>query len=71
MNTPGASISEIDKQIFELHNNMRKDAKMLIPDLEDMIKKFDGLLLKRSGKVTLRTKEGVNAVNEAIEFLRK
>jgi len=71
MNTPGASISEIDKQIFELHNNMRKDAKMLIPDLEDMIKKFDGLLLKRPGKVTLRTKEGVNAVNEAIEFLRK
>jgi len=44
---------------------------MLIPDLEEMIKQFDGQLLKRPGKVTLRTKEGVSAVNEAIEFLRK
>lgn len=32
---------------------------------------FDGELLKRNGKSTLRTKEGVKAVDEAIEFLRK
>eukprot|EP00356_Strombidium_inclinatum_P010906 CAMPEP_0170491946 /NCGR_PEP_ID=MMETSP0208-20121228/11391_1 /TAXON_ID=197538 /ORGANISM="Strombidium inclinatum, Strain S3" /LENGTH=36 /DNA_ID= /DNA_START= /DNA_END= /DNA_ORIENTATION= len=35
-----------------------------------MSEKFDGMLLKRPGKVTLRTKEGVDAVNEAIEFLK-
>ena len=69
-NTPGGNISEIDKQIFEYHNNIRKDPKMLIPDLEEMINQFDGMLLKRPGKVTLRTKEGVDAVNEAIEFLK-
>jgi len=35
-----------------------------------MCKSFDGVLLKRAGKVTLKTKEGVDAVNEAIEFLK-
>ena len=34
-----------------------------------MTTKFDGNLLKRPGKVTLRTKEGVEAVNQAIAFL--
>ena len=29
------------------------------------------MLLKREGKVTLRTKEGVDAVKEAIEFCKK
>ena len=36
-----------------------------------MLKQFDGLLLKREGKVTLKTKEGVDAVKEAIEFCKK
>jgi len=42
---------------------------MLIPDLEELKSKFDGMLLKRPGKVTLRTKEGVEAVDDAIKFL--
>ena len=36
-----------------------------------MKKQFDGMLLKREGKVTLRTKEGVAAVEEAITFCNK
>ena len=36
-----------------------------------MLSKFDGLLLKRDAKVTLRTKEGAAAVNDAIAFLEK
>lgn len=56
----------IDREIFELHNNIRKNPQMLIEDLEQMIECFDGLLLKRQGKVTLRTKEGKEAVVEAI-----
>ncbi len=47
-----------------------KNRTSLIPDLEQMAKSFDGVLLKRQGKVTLKTKEGVDAVNEAIEFLK-
>jgi hypothetical protein len=70
MNTPGPKILDMDKEIFELHNELRKDPKVLVADLEEMKTKFDGMLLKRAGKVTLRTKEGVEAVNEAIKFLQ-
>jgi len=35
-----------------------------------MEKQFDGLLMKRPGKVTLRTKEGVEAVKSAIDYLQ-
>ena len=31
---------------------------------------FDNMLLKRPGKVTLRTKEGVDAVIDAIEYIK-
>jgi len=44
---------------------------MLIEDLQAMIEQFDGMLLKRPGKVTLRTKEGAQAVQEAIAFLQE
>ena len=44
---------------------------MLIEDLQAMIEQFDGMLLKRPGKVTLRTKEGAPAVQEAIAFLQE
>lgn len=70
-NLPGKNVQEVDKQIFELHNGLRKNPKLLIKDLEEMSQQFDGMLLKREGKVTLRTKEGIDAVNEAIEFCRK
>lgn len=36
-NTPGSHIQVIDKEIFELHNNIRKNPQMLIEDLEQMI----------------------------------
>ena len=54
-----------------MHNKIRQNPKSLIPDLEEMMNKFDGLLLKVEGKVTLRTKEGAAAVREAIDFLNE
>ena len=68
-NTPGPTITDMDREIFELHNQIRQDPKVLIDALKEMLGQFDGMLLKRPGKVTLRTKEGADAVNEAIEFL--
>lgn len=70
-NVPGYGVQQIDKDIFEMHNNLRKNPKMLVPDLEAMLEQFDGMLLKRPGKVTLRTKEGKEAVQEAIKFLNE
>ena len=69
-NTPGPTITDMDREIFELHNQLRQDPKVLIDALKEMLGQFDGMLLKRPGKVTLRTKEGADAVNEAIEFLK-
>ena len=69
-NTPGPTITDMDREIFELHNQLRQDPKVLIEPLNEMLGQFDGMLLKRPGKVTLRTKEGADAVNEAIEFLK-
>jgi hypothetical protein len=34
LNTPGPKVERIDVEIFELHNELRKDPKCLIPDLE-------------------------------------
>lgn len=70
-NVPGAAVKDMDRKIFELHNNIRQNPQLLIPDLEEMLTKFDGNLLKRDAKVTLRTKEGESAVKEAIEYLKK
>ena len=70
-NVPSTGVQEIDKEIFEWHNNLRKNPQILIEDLEQMLEQFDGLLLKRPGKVTLRTKEGKEAVTEAIKFLKE
>lgn len=70
-NLPGKNVSNVDRQIFELHNECRKNPKHLIKDLEEMCKQFDGMLLKREGKVTLRTKEGIDAVKEAIDFCKR
>ena len=66
--TPSDEIADIDKEIFYLHNELRENPKYLIKDLELMLNQFDGILLKREGKVTLKTKEGVDAVREAISF---
>ena len=67
---PSDNVPQIDREIFEWHNKLRKDPKCLIQDLKDLEDKFDGPLLKRPGMVTLRTKEGKEAVMEAIKFLK-
>ena len=69
-NLPGPKVSAVDKEIFELHNEIRKNPTHLIKALEEMGQCFDGVLLKRPGKVTLKTKEGIEAINEAIEYLK-
>lgn len=69
------NVSSIDKQIFELHNELRKNPKSFIPDLEDMLEKFTGETgndyRRGGGRSTLRTKEGGQAVLEAIDYLKE
>ena len=61
----------MDKQIFDLVNKLRQDPKTFVPHLQEMLGRFEGLLLKQPGKTTLRTKEGPAAVQDAIEYLNR
>jgi uncharacterized protein YkwD len=62
--------SKMDMEIFALLNSIRLDPKSFIPTLSKVIDQFEGDVIKREGKVNLRTNEGVKAVREAVEFLK-
>lgn len=67
------AISDFDKRVFELHNQIRTNPTNFIYELEQIIKQFqapDSLYMKREGRPTLQTQEGVKAVHEAIQALR-
>ena len=70
-NRPGADVSEKDAKIFEFMNSLRADPHDYVPFLEDLRGRYEGYLIKQPNKVTIRTKEGVQAVDEAIDFLNQ
>ena len=69
-----SGVAAIDKQILELHQELRADPKSFVKDLEDLLDKFGGAtghdFRRGKGRSTLRTKEGKDAVTEAIDFLK-
>ena len=68
---PDAGTSEVDKALFELHNKVRADPNFIVPELEKMLGMFDkDIYLKREGRSTIQTKDGVQGVKEAIHFLK-
>ena len=68
---PGPDVSEKDAKIYEFINSLRADPQDYKPFLEDLRGRYDGYLIKQPNKVTIRTKEGVQAVDEAIDFLNQ
>lgn len=52
-------------------NVIRADPKSILPQLEEMVPRFKGKILKRPGKIDLLTKEGVTVVKETIEYIKK
>ena len=66
-----AGVSQADRDCFLWHNKVRENPQVIIPDLEAMLKKFDGKKVKLSEGLNLVTQEGAPAVQEAIEFLKK
>jgi hypothetical protein len=66
---PQTEVGDKDRQVFELINRVRVDPQIVIPHLEAMRQRFDGLLFKQPNKTTLKTVEGVNSVRDAIAFL--
>ena len=68
-----SNVLPMDRKIFELHNQLRENPLSMIPDLEIMATKYreNGDYVRGNHRPTMRTRDGVEAVKEAIEFLRK
>jgi uncharacterized protein YkwD len=61
----------MDKEVVEITSRIRTNPKWLIPHLEAMVPKFDGMIYREPGQINLRTNEGVAAVHETIKFLKE
>ena len=64
--------NQIEVQLQNLINQVRVDPQSMIPDLKEMLKNFRAKYYKIPGtNVNIATDEGEDAVNEAIEELKK
>jgi uncharacterized protein YkwD len=61
----------IEDEIVEEHNRARQDPKAYAAHLEALRRQFDGKLIRFPGEPSVITQEGVEAVDEAIDYLRK
>ena len=61
---------KICTELFKLHNDLRKDPISFIPKLTDWLNKFRQNTLYLLNENPLNTYEGIDAVKEAIDFLK-
>lgn len=61
----------LEDAIVEEHNLARQEPKVYAAHLEALRRQFDGRLLRFSGEPSILTQEGVAAVDEAIDYLKK
>jgi len=64
--------TEYDVEMMKFTNLIRTDPKSFIPDLKNMLNKFNGLkrtVLTKKGSSVQSTKEGSKPVEELISFL--
>jgi uncharacterized protein YkwD len=62
--------TELARDLIDETNAARRDPAAYSRYLEEMIPQFEGKLLRRPGRVVLRTEEGARAVKEAVRALR-
>ncbi|EAR94566.1 SCP-like extracellular protein (macronuclear) [Tetrahymena thermophila SB210] len=58
------------REVFQEQNRVRQNPTSYIPYLEEHLKLFQGMVLKKPGEIPLRTHEGPGAVQDCINFLR-
>ena len=62
--------SKVEKKVFDLINEVRQNPQLLLEDLKNMTKNFNKRYYKvPNTNINIITNEGVQAVEEAIEFL--
>ncbi|CAD8125984.1 unnamed protein product [Paramecium sonneborni] len=57
-------MNKISKEAFEYLNKVRKDPKIAIPKLQELLQYFKGKTLYKPGEIAIITNEGDSAVNE-------
>lgn len=69
--TETSTFSKTDNEVFVEINLLRANPQSFIPYLEEMKKNFTGKVFINTQGVNFNTFEGMAAVDEAIEFLKK
>lgn len=68
---PVGGEARLAREVMEEMNRLRTDPRAYVAVLEDYRGQFRGDQVIRPGRVTIQTREGVAAVDEAIRFLRR
>lgn len=68
---PVGGEARLAREVLDEMNRLRTDPRAYIPVLEDYRAQFQGDQVVRPGRVTIQTREGTAAVDEAIRFLRR
>jgi hypothetical protein len=61
---------KIEQEIFKLQNEIRKDPQSYVEKLENSFKFYQNNILSRENEIPIPTYEGVEAVKDAITFLK-
>lgn len=68
---PVGGEAQLARDVLDEMNRLRMDPQAYIPVLQEYRDQFQGDQVVRPGRVTIQTREGVAAVDEAIRFLRR
>ena len=67
---PGGGAGQLSREVFDEMNLMRADPQGYVAVLRDYRDQFRGDIVVRPGRISIQTREGVAAVDEAIRFLQ-
>ena len=62
---------ELEQEIFRQQNELRRNPNIFLPKLRDALNHFKDKIYHKPDEDAIQTYEGVSAINEAIQFLKK